>query len=138
MRRAAKMRAARNTTMPMNSRYSRPFATTPTIPSTIATITSSRKKAIIESSAPFGCSAAGQLPLTTSTRLVCEAVVLIDRLFVAHRQLAIGPDRGRVLDLPLVVGDLDVARTHCRLIKRYEHEPVPGRHSDLDRAERWQ
>src|SRR5689334_19148390 len=119
MRRAAKMRATRSTAIPMNSRYSRPFAATPTIPSTIATITSSRKKAIIQSSAPFGCSAAGQPPLTASTWLVGEAVVLKDRLFVAHRQLAIGPDRGGVPDLLLVVGDLDVARTHCRLVKRH-------------------
>jgi hypothetical protein len=37
--------------MPINSRYNSPFTATPTIPSTIATITSSRKKAIIRSSA---------------------------------------------------------------------------------------
>ena len=29
--------------MPVNSRYNRPFTTTPTMPSAIATITSSRK-----------------------------------------------------------------------------------------------
>jgi hypothetical protein len=40
--------------MPMNSKYSRPLAATPTMPSTIATITSSRKRAIIRSSAQLG------------------------------------------------------------------------------------
>jgi hypothetical protein len=40
--------------MPMNSKYSRPLATTPTMPSTIATITSSRRRAIIRSSAQLG------------------------------------------------------------------------------------
>ena len=44
IRSAPSRRAPRNTTMPMNGRYNRPFATTPTIPSTIATITYSRKK----------------------------------------------------------------------------------------------
>jgi serine/threonine protein kinase len=47
MRRAPRRMAPRNTTMPMISRYSRPLATTPTMPSTIATIISSRNRAII-------------------------------------------------------------------------------------------
>jgi hypothetical protein len=49
IRRAPRRRAPRNTTMPMNNKYSRPLATTPTMPSTIATITSSRKRAISRS-----------------------------------------------------------------------------------------
>src|ERR1051326_609193 len=122
--------------MPMNSRYSRPFATTPTIPSTIATITSSRNRAIIRSSAQLGGSAAGPPPLTAGARLVCQAVVLKDRLFVARRQLAVGADRWGILDLALIVGDLEVPRAHGGLVEGHEHEPVPGRHSDLDRGER--
>src|SRR5271169_6164898 len=125
------------TPMPVNSRYNRPFTTTPTMPSAIATITSSRKT-IIRSSAQLSCSAAGQPPLTASARLVCQAVVLKDRRLVARRQLAVGVDRRGILHLLLVVGDLEVARTHSRPVKRHEHEPVPGWHSDLDRAERRQ
>jgi hypothetical protein len=51
IRRAPRRRATRNTTMPMISRYSRPLTATPTMPSAIATITRSRAKAIIRSSA---------------------------------------------------------------------------------------
>jgi hypothetical protein len=72
IRRAPRRRAPRNTTIQMNSKYSRPLATTPTMPSTIATITSSRKRASIRSSAQLGGSAAGQPPFTTGTRLVCQ------------------------------------------------------------------
>src|SRR6266516_2423012 len=68
IRKAARRRAPRKMAMPMNSKYRRPFATTPTIPSTIATITSSRNKAIIGSSAPFACSAAGQPSLAVCAR----------------------------------------------------------------------
>ena len=51
---APRSRTPRNTTMPMNSRYSKPFTVTPKIPSAIATITSSRRKASIRSSAHQG------------------------------------------------------------------------------------
>src|SRR6266581_679471 len=138
IRRVPRRMATRNTTMPMISRYSRPFATTPTMPSTIAAIISSRKRAIIRFSAQSDGSAAGQPPLTATAWLVGQAVVLEDRLFVARGQLAVGADRRGILHLLLVVADLEVPRAHGRLVKRDEHEPVPGGHSDLDRAERWQ
>src|SRR5690349_6777068 len=38
-------------------------------------------------------SAAGQPPLTASARLVCQAIVVKDRLFVSRQQLAVGLDR---------------------------------------------
>jgi hypothetical protein len=75
-----------------DQQVSRPFAATPTIPSTIAAITSSRNRAIIGSSAQPAGSAAGQPPLTAAARLVGQAVVLEDRLFVARGQLAVGAD----------------------------------------------
>jgi hypothetical protein len=62
--------------MPVNSRYSRPFTTTPTIPSAIATITSSRKKTSIRFSAQLSCPAADRPPLTASARLASDPVVL--------------------------------------------------------------
>src|ERR1700722_14581713 len=111
-----------NTTTPMISRYSRPFATTPTMPSTIATIISSRKRAIMSFSAQSGGSAAGQPPLTAGSRLVRQEVVLEDRLFIACRQLAVGADRRGVLHLLPVVGDLDVPGTYDRVVNGYEHE----------------
>ncbi len=92
----------------------RPFTTTPTIPSTIATITSSRKKASIRSSAQSGRSAAGQPPLTAAARLICQAIVLKDRLFVARRQLAVSADRRGILHLLPVIGDLEVPRALSR------------------------
>lgn len=52
--RARRRRAPRNRTMPMNSRYDRLFPATPAIPSTIATITSGRRTAIIRSAAQHG------------------------------------------------------------------------------------
>src|SRR5512132_1371083 len=102
--------------MPMNSRYSRPFPATPTIPSTIATITSSRNRAIIRSSAQSGCSAAGQPPLTAGAGLVGQAVVLEDRLFIPGRQLAVGADRRGIFHLLLAVAHLEVPRAHGRLV----------------------
>src|ERR1700691_1419710 len=124
IRRAPRRRAPSNTTMPMNSRYSRPFATTPTIPSAIATITSSRNRAIIGSSAQLYGSTAGQPPLASAARLVGQAVVLEDRLFVARGQLAVGADRRGIFHLLLVVGDLDVSRTHRRPVEGHKHKPV--------------
>lgn len=41
--------------MPVNSRYSRPFTTTPRMPSAIAAITSSRRTTTIQSSAQPSC-----------------------------------------------------------------------------------
>jgi hypothetical protein len=78
--------------MPMISKYARPLATTPTMPSTIATITSSRKRAIVGSSAQLGGSAAGQPPFTGGTRLVCQAVVL---------KMASSPAAGSSLSVPI-------------------------------------
>src|SRR5271170_488778 len=128
------MRAARKTAMPMISRYSRPLATTPTIPSAIAAITSSKKRAIMPSSVSFGRSAAGQQPFAVSARLVRQAVVLEDRLFIGCGQFAVRADRRGVLHLFPVVGDLEVFRTDGRPGQGHEYEPVPGRHADLDRA----
>jgi len=48
----------------------------PRMPSAIATITSSRKKTSIRSSAQPSCSAADQPPLTTSARLAPDPAVL--------------------------------------------------------------
>jgi hypothetical protein len=48
-------------------------------------------------------SVAGKERRTVSTRLVCQAVVLEDRFFVAGPQFAVGVDRGCVFDLLLVV-----------------------------------
>ena len=62
--------------MPVNSRYKRPFTTMPKIPSAIATITSSRKKTSIRSSAQLSCPAAGQPPLTASARLMSDPVAV--------------------------------------------------------------
>jgi hypothetical protein len=64
--------------------------------------------------------------------------VLEDRLFIARGQLAVGADRRGVLHLLLVVGDLDVCRAYGRVVKGHEHQAVPGRQPDRDRAERWQ
>jgi hypothetical protein len=64
--------------------------------------------------------------------------VLEDGLFVGRWQLAGGVDRGRILHLLPVVSDLEVPGTHGRLSQGNEHEPVPGRHPDLNGAERWQ
>src|SRR5205823_5786338 len=138
IRRAPRRRAPRNTTMPMNSKNSRPLPTTPTRPSTIATITRSRKKASIGCSAQSYWSAAGQLPFTAGAWLICQAVMLEDGRFVGRWQLAVGADRGRILHLLPVVSDLEVSGTQGRLSQGNEHEPVPGRHPDLDGAERWQ
>ena len=82
--RAPRRKATRSTPIPVNSRYNRPFTTTPTMPSAIATITSSRKT-IIRSSPRLSRSAAGQPPLTASARLVGQAIVAKDRLLVSHR-----------------------------------------------------
>src|SRR5690349_9902228 len=99
-------------------------------------MTRSRKSAIIPASRFVGCSAAGEQARTVSTRLVREAVVLEDRLFVAGRQLAIAADRRRVFDLPLVVADLEVPGSDGRVVQGYEHEPVPSRHAHPDGAKR--
>jgi hypothetical protein len=58
----------------VNSRYNRPFTTMLKILSAIATITSSRKKTSIRSSAQLNSSAAGQPPLTASARLASDPV----------------------------------------------------------------
>src|SRR6266568_791013 len=137
IRSAPSTRAPRNTTMPITNRYNRPFATTPTMPSTIATITNSKNRAIIRPSAQSR-SAAGQPPLPAAPRLVGQAIVLKDRLFIARRQLAVGADRRGVLHQLPAVADLHIPRAHGRLAKRHEHQPVPGRHPDPDRAKRRQ
>jgi hypothetical protein len=61
--------------MPVNSRYSRPFTTTPRMPSAIATMISSKNKTSIRSSAQLNCTAAAQPPLTASARLASDPVV---------------------------------------------------------------
>src|SRR5690242_6560277 len=137
-RRAPMRRATRNTTMPMISKYSRPLTTTPTMPSAIATITRNRKKAIIRSSAQLLRLAAAQPPLAGGARLVGQAVVREDGLFPGGGQLAVGVDRGGVLHLLLVVGDLEVPGAHGRAVERHEYEPVPGPYADLDGTERRQ
>src|SRR6476659_9715181 len=124
--------------MPMISKYSRPLTTTPTMPSAIATITRNRKKAIIRSSAQLLRLAPAQPPLAGGARLVGQAVVLEDGLFLGHGELAVGVDRGGILHLLLVVRDLEVPGAHGRAVKRHEYEPVPGRDADLDGAERRQ
>src|SRR4029077_6958335 len=138
IRRAPRRRAPRNTTMPMISKYSRPLATTPTMPSPMATITRSGNKAAIGCSAQSYWSAAGQLPFTAGAWLICQAVVLEDGLFVGRWQLAVGADRGRRLHVLPVVSALEVSGTHSRLGQGNEREPVPGRHPDCDGGERWQ
>src|SRR6185437_10457115 len=60
-----------------------------------------------------------------------------DRLFAGRWQLAVGVARRGILHLLRVVADLEVPRTHGCPVKRH-HEPVPGRHPGLDRAERRQ
>jgi short-subunit dehydrogenase len=137
-RRAPRSRAPRKTTMPMISRYSRPFATTPTMPSTMATITSSRNSAIIGSSPLSGCSPASQAPFATGACLVLHAVVPEHCLLVAGRQFAVGVDGRRIFDLFLVVADLDVAWADGRVVQRNEDEPMPCRQANLDGAKRWQ
>src|SRR5215472_349885 len=69
-------------------------------------------------------SAAAQPPLTAGAGLVGQAIVRKDRLFVSRQQLAVGVDRRCVLHSLLVIGDLEVARAHSRLVKMHEHEPV--------------
>ncbi len=64
--------------------------------------------------------------------------MLEDDLFVGRWQLAVGADRRRILHLLSVVSDLEVSGTHGRLGQGNEHEPMPGRHPDLDGGERWQ
>src|SRR5689334_9446752 len=59
-------------------------------------------------------------------------------LFIACGQLAVRINRRGVLHLFPVVGDLEVSRTHGRLVQGHEYEPAPGRQPDLDRAERRQ
>ena len=115
-----------------DQQYSRPFATTPTIPSTIATITSSRKRAIIRFSTPSGRSAAGWAPLSAGARLLC---VKIASSSPAGSSPSV-PTDGAPLHLFLVIGDLEVPRTRRCVVSRHEHEPVPGRHSELDRGKR--
>src|SRR5579863_9519414 len=80
-------------------------------------------------------SAAGQPPFTASARLVCQAIVVKDRLFVSRKQLAIGLDRRCVLHLLPVEGDLEITRTDSRPVKGHEHQSVPANHPDLDCAE---
>jgi hypothetical protein len=109
LRGALRRMAPRNTTMPMITRYSRPF--TPTIPRTIAAITGSRKRAILGSSAQSGGSTAGQPPLAASVGLVGQTVVLEDLLFLADGQFAVGVDRRGICRVLLVVGDLEIPRT---------------------------
>src|SRR5690348_7736846 len=122
--------------MPMNSKYSRPLPTTPTRPSTIATITRNRKRASIQRSAQSYWSAAGQLPFTAGACLIDQAVVLEDGLVAGRRQPAVGANRGRILHLLPVVSDLEVPATRGRLGQGNEHEPAPGRHPDLNGGER--
>src|SRR5690242_15825069 len=59
-------------------------------------------------------------------------------LFIACGQLAVRINRRGVFHLFPVVGDLEVSRTHGRLVQGHEYEPAPGRYPDLDRAERRQ
>src|ERR1700722_20195586 len=83
-------------------------------------------------------SATGQPPLAGGARLVCQAVVLENGLFLGRWQLAVGADRGGILYLLLVVGDLEVPGAHGGVVKRHEYEPVPGRNADPNGAERRQ
>jgi hypothetical protein len=85
---------------------------------------------------PVRGSAAGQAPLAAGARLVGQAVVLEDGLFVAGRQFAVSIDRGGVLHLLPVEADLDVAGADRRVVEGHEDEPVPGRQPDRDGRER--
>src|SRR5580692_12907610 len=136
IRRAARVRAPRKTTIPMISRYSRPVAATPTMPSAIAAMTSSRNRAIMTSPSGAG-SAAGQAPLAAGACLVGQAVMPEDRFLLAGRQLAVGIDPGGVLDQLLAEADPDVPGADRGLVQGHEGEPVPGRHPDRDGSERW-
>src|ERR1700743_3690575 len=127
--------ATTNTTMPMIRRYSRPFTMAPTMPSAIPATISSKKRTIIWFSAQSGGLAAAPAPLAAGARLVRQAVVLKDRLFIARRQFTVGVDRRGVLYLLLVVADLEVPGAHGRLVEGYEYQPVPGRDADRDGSE---
>ena len=83
-------------------------------------------------------SATGQPPLAGGARLVGQAIVLENGLFLGRWQLAVGADRRGILHLLLVVNDLEVPRAYGGVVKRHEYEPVPGRQADLDGAERRQ
>src|ERR1700748_1041178 len=88
------------------------------------------------SSVSFVYSAATQQPFAVSARLVGQAVMLEYCLFIACGQLAVRINRRGVFHLFPVVGNLEVPGAHGRLVQGHEYEPAPGRHPDLDRAER--
>src|SRR5580700_11767156 len=82
-------------------------------------------------------SAADQLPRAVRARVVSQAVVREDRLFVGRGELAIGADRGGVPDQLPVVVNLEVSEAHGGLVQGHEHQPVTGRPSEPNGGERW-
>src|SRR6476620_5889284 len=106
------------------------------IPSTMATMTSRRTRAIRVTSRwakLLGASAAGEATFAARTRSVGQLVVREDRLLVLREQFAVRADRRRFLDLLLVVGDLQITWTDRRAAQGNEDQPVPGRQADRDR-----
>ena len=63
---------------------------------------------------PRMTSAATQPSLTAYARLVCQSIVLKDRLFLGRQQLAVGLERRCILHLLLGEGDLEIPRTDSR------------------------
>jgi hypothetical protein len=102
------------------------FAITPTMPSAIAAITSSKKgrSSVLRF---VRLLSGGPAPLATSARLVCQAVVLEDRLPITCGQLAVRADRQRIFRQFLVLADLEVSRTHRRPAQGHEYKAAPGR-----------